>query len=118
MKKLLVLVLLFIGIQIASYSQGKCEVLWNNAWYPAIILESTETSWKVHYDGYGAEWDEWVGKDRIKFVWKKGDTVKVLWNTQWYKAFIIDISKDQYLVHYDGYGSEWDEWIKTDRMKN
>lgn len=118
MKKILLLFLLFAGIQSAAFTQSKCEVYWNAQWYPATILETKENSWKIHYDGYGAEWDEWVGNDRIKFLWKKGDKLQVLWNKQWYKAYIIDISSDQYLIHYDGYGSEWDEWVKADRMKN
>lgn len=48
---------------------------------------------------------------------KKGDKVQVEWNGIWYKAEIIDITKDKYKIHYEGYGTEWDEWVGNNRMK-
>ncbi len=51
----------------ASYERGqKVEVEWHGTWYPAVVIEVGQGQWKIHYDGYGDDWDEWVGTDRIK----------------------------------------------------
>jgi hypothetical protein len=43
-----------------------CDVLWNGQWYPAKILKAEKDRWLVHYIGFLNNWDEWVGKDRIR----------------------------------------------------
>lgn len=43
-----------------------CEVLWKEKFYPAKILEQRDNQYYVHYDGYNASWDEWVGLSRMK----------------------------------------------------
>lgn len=43
--------------------------------------------------------------------------VQVKFGNQWYNAEIIDVKNDQYKIHYDGYGNNWDEWVKADRIK-
>ncbi len=42
------------------------EVEWQGAWYAAVIRESRGALWLIHYEGYGDEWDEVVGDDRIR----------------------------------------------------
>ena len=44
------------------------QVLWpdDGVWYDAKILEGKLGIHRIHYDGYGDEWDEWVGPDRIR----------------------------------------------------
>jgi hypothetical protein len=71
----------------------------------------------VHYDNYDAQWDEWVGSDRIKQPWKKGDKVNVEWKGDWYTATILETGEGKYKIHYDGWGDEWDEWVTSSRMK-
>jgi RNA polymerase sigma factor (sigma-70 family) len=44
-----------------------CSVEWKENWYPAKILKKEKDRWLIHYIGYEKSWDEWVGKDRIKF---------------------------------------------------
>jgi hypothetical protein len=44
----------------------RVEVLWENDWYPATILEVKDSKYKIHYVGYGAEWDEWVDAARLR----------------------------------------------------
>ena len=46
-----------------------------------------------------------------------GENVKVEWKGSWWDAQILDINGDNYLIHYDGFDSSWDEWIDTTRMK-
>lgn len=42
------------------------QVLWKGKWWPASVIGLGEGRWKIHYDGYEASWDEWVGRDRMK----------------------------------------------------
>lgn len=47
-----------------------------------------------------------------------GQRVKVLSAGQWYDATIINVSNDnQYYVHYEGWGNNYDEWVTADRVQ-
>lgn len=50
-------------------------------------------------------------------AYKLHDKVKVKWSGSWWDAEIIQVNGDQYKIHYDNYGSNWDEWVKTDRIQ-
>jgi len=41
-------------------------VEWHGTWFPAEVLRRDGTRSFIHYTGYGANWDEWVGPDRIR----------------------------------------------------
>ena len=47
-------------------TKEEVEVEWHGSWWPAIVLEKRSERWLVHYDGYGTEWDEVVGAERIR----------------------------------------------------
>ena len=56
-----------IAVDTAEIGIGdSVQVNWKGAWYPAKVLEANNGKYKIHYDGYGDNWDEWVGNDRIK----------------------------------------------------
>ncbi len=43
------------------------DVEWQGRWYPASVIAVPEPgAFTIHYDGYGAEWDETVGSARIR----------------------------------------------------
>lgn len=42
------------------------EVEWRGSWWPAVLVERRGDLWLIHYEGYGDEWDETVGPDRIR----------------------------------------------------
>ena len=42
------------------------EVEWEKKWWPAKVMDSRYGLHSIHYDGYGPEWDEWVGPQRIR----------------------------------------------------
>ena len=46
-----------------------------------------------------------------------GEQVKVEWKGSWWDALVREVSGDQYLVHYVGFDSSWDEWVTTQRMQ-
>lgn len=46
------------GTRVSVKSEGK--------WYPARVLRAWYGLHYVHYDGWSAEWDEWVAPDAIK----------------------------------------------------
>ena len=51
----------------------RVEVEWHGDWYPAHVLEvgtAFPPTYKIHYDGYGEDWDEDVGLDRIRIEQK------------------------------------------------
>jgi hypothetical protein len=44
-------------------------IRWNGRWYPGrIVREVTATSWEISYDGYGDDWNEVVGADRLRLA--------------------------------------------------
>nr|HPM41927.1 Tudor-knot domain-containing protein [bacterium] len=84
----------------------------------------------IHYDGYGKNWDECVGKERIRggkasaeatsgAKFAVGDDVKVLWKGSWYDASVTEVNakKGKYKITYEGYDKSWDEWVGNDRIK-
>ncbi|MBI2340682.1 MAG: hypothetical protein HYU99_10040 [Deltaproteobacteria bacterium] len=108
----------------------KAQVLWKGTWYPASVLKATDSQCFIHYDGYGSNWDEWVGSDRIKIggavskadsaasgPFSEGDPVQVLWKGTWYPAHVLQAKGKQLYIHYDGYDSSWDEWVGPERYR-
>lgn len=45
------------------------------------------------------------------------DAVEIHWSGQWYKGKILEVANGQYKVRYDGWGSAFDEWVSSDRLK-
>jgi hypothetical protein len=50
-------------------------------------------------------------------TWKAGDRLEIKWGSSWYKGEVIAVDGERYKVHYDGYGSNWDEWAGADRLR-
>ena len=50
-------------------------------------------------------------------TWKVGDAVQVLWAGAWYPARILQAKGGTYLISYDGYNSNWDEWVAPARVR-
>lgn len=105
----------------------KAQVLWKGNWYPATVLKTAGEQCFIHYDGYGNSWDEWVGSARYRPVgppqahvanFSEGTPVSVLWKGSWYKATVVKTSGNQWYIHYDGYGNNWDEWVGQDRIRS
>lgn len=46
-----------------------------------------------------------------------GSKVEVKWGNAWYPGRILRADGGRYLVSYDGYGSNWDEWVDATRIR-
>jgi hypothetical protein len=115
-------------------STGPCavgkgiEVEWQGSWYPAVIEAGPNGSGQcqIGYVGYGDEWDEWVGAERMRAqpapgaLCAVGLTIEVLWNASWYPAVVEQgmNATGQCQIGYVGYGDEWDEWVGPERMRS
>ena len=122
------------GFSVAGYAAckvgDKSEVLWKGTWYPATVKKVKGSECYIHYTGYGNDWDEWVGPDRIKIAGETtaaampksnftvGDPVSVNWKGSWYPARVIATGKGKWKIHYDGYDNSWDEWVTASRMRS
>lgn len=129
-----------------SYQVGdEVMVEWEGKEYPALILgQENANKFKVHFEGYEDSWDETVNKARIKGhkkgdeprpeppakvrakaleaaktnTYKVGDQIRVEWQGRFYAAHVVEIvGKEQYRVHYEGYGPEWDENVGLSRVQ-
>jgi hypothetical protein len=102
---------------------ARVQVKWKGSWYNATVLRVRPgPAYLVHYDGYASSWDEWVGPGRIKArgvpLFPPGALVSVLWKGKWYPATVLRVKGGPlYFVHYDGYGSNWDEWVGPGRIR-
>jgi pentatricopeptide repeat protein len=43
------------------------EVEWEGEWWKAEVRDVRGSRYYVHYVGWEDEWDEWVGRDRVRF---------------------------------------------------
>jgi hypothetical protein len=46
-----------------------------------------------------------------------GQKVDVSWGGSWWQGQVLSVKDDKYLVHYIGWGSNWDEWVTTARLR-
>jgi len=119
-------------------------VEWEKNVYPAKIIETQGTKFKVHYDGYDPIWDEVVPRERVKGpvegtvvhpeppqkvrakalaaaqtnIYKIGDRVRVEWHGTMYPAVIVGIvGQERYRIHFEGYGDEWDDTVGLARIQ-
>lgn len=54
------------GAARALHVGDKALVSWSGGWYAATVLEVGEGTYKIRYDGWSADWDEWVGPARMR----------------------------------------------------
>lgn len=46
-----------------------------------------------------------------------GTRVEIEWSGSWYPGRILRAGNGRYLVSFDGYGSNWDEWVDASRLR-
>ena len=50
--------------------------------------------------------------------YKKNDKVEIDYNGTWYPGYIMETKADQYKVHYDDYGADWDSWLPASKLRS
>jgi hypothetical protein len=101
----------------------KVEVISGGSWWAATVVKTDGKKYFIHYNGWGDEWDEWVGKDRIYFLPVQAaakaaaKAVEVEWSGTWWPATVLKTDGERTYIHYDGFGDEWDEWVGKDRIR-
>ena len=50
-------------------------------------------------------------------TYSAGQQIKVEWNGSWWDAIVREVNGENYLIHYIGFDSSWDEWVGTNRIK-
>jgi hypothetical protein len=97
------------------------EVKTKDKWWTGRIIEEKGNRVKVTHPGWGADWDEWAGPNRVRPVQKeaipKGTRVRVEWNGQWYDARIVEVVEGVHRVHYEGYPNSDDEFVSRGRIQ-
>lgn len=88
-------------------------VEWQKAWWPAVVLKTEKDQYRIHYVGHADIWDEWVGKDRIRFP----KPAQVEWEGKWWPATVQKTEGEKFFIHYIGHDSSWDEWVGKDRIR-
>jgi hypothetical protein len=124
--RLLILAALLAGALLAPSAKASAtagiQVLWGGSWWDATALESRGRTTKIHYTGWGTEWDEWVEGSRIRRAPppltnpRVGIDVEIEWKGSYWPGRIVQ-KRDRWLkVHYAGWGAEWDEWVEQRRL--
>jgi hypothetical protein len=112
---------------VAAAEKPEIEVEWGGQWWPATVVQKNGDKTLIHYVGWGDEWDEWVMKDRMRplpgapkpgtpMPVEKAE-IEVEWEGQWYPATVLKKMGTKTLIHYVGWGAEWDEWVNKDRIR-
>lgn len=96
---------------------GSLFVEWHGSWWPAHVVKRTNDGRAViHYDGWGAEWDEAVDASRMTHPVADGKLF-VEWRGSYWPASIVSAPSERALrVHYEGWGKEWDEAVEPSRL--
>lgn len=103
-------------------STGGIQVFWGGSWWDATALESRGSTTKIHYTGWGSEWDEWVDGSRMRTRpaaltnARVGVDVEIEWKGSYWPGRIVQKRERWLEVHYTGWGTEWDEWVEQRRL--
>ena len=110
------------GWKVGDYLRAKDH---QGKWYGARVIDVAQTKdkWKVHFPGWDAKWDEWLGAERIQPIapppLQVGRRYEVEWNQgRWFVATVIkELEGFFWFVHYAGEEGEDDEWVTQDRVR-
>jgi Caspase domain len=106
-----------LGQLLEAYSESGGE----SGWYRAVVVEVRPRQVKVHFLGFGDEWDEWVGPDRQR-PWEPvhhpvGTRLQVQYEEAWYGATVLEARWGLHLIRYDDHTDDWDEWVAPERIR-
>ncbi len=86
--------------------------------YRATIVDIDRDKYKIHFDGYHSFYDVWMTVEQLQKVPHTGSQIEIYGvDGKWYKASILDVSGNQYKVHYEGYDASNDRWITREQFR-
>ena len=99
----------------------RAEIYSANQWWRGYITEAQNNKFKVHYYGWEDSDDEWVTAKQLRqpkiTQYRVGEKVEVEWQKKWYPAKVLEVKGGSHFITYEGYGSEWDEWVSSKRIR-
>ena len=99
----------------AAQAQGRAAyATWGQSIWPVSVASAGGGSFRIHYVGWGAEWDETVGCDRLR----RGGSgaLAAEWHGAYYPASVIREDRQGTLIHYEGYDDSWNEVVPQSRL--
>lgn len=102
--------------------QGKYFLVsWQNNDYTARVIKQKGSFSRIHYPGWGSEFDEWRETSELKeiefVVYDINSIIEVEWEGVWYPARIIKIQDCFHFIAYEGYEDYWNEWVTSERIR-
>ncbi|MBW2455139.1 MAG: caspase family protein [Deltaproteobacteria bacterium] len=111
-------------IKFRRYPVGAAiDVYWGKKIWPAKVERADGSFHFISYPGWPPYWNEWITSRRIvgaapaKGAIAKDAAVMVEWRGDWWPAQVLERKGNRYLIHYDGYEANWDEWVGPDRIR-
>lgn len=96
----------------------------NRLLFADVVTQVSADSWRVHYDGYGAEAGETVGPERLRRPFagptahNVGSAVTVDVNGQSVAGKVLAASAaDHWVVRFEAFGPQYDQDVAADRIK-
>jgi hypothetical protein len=94
-----------------------CVGLREMAQYGELELAFIEGQKSMFYAGKDFPRDATLAAVEEEAAPRVGERVEVEWHGKWYRAKSIDADGDQLLVHFNGFGSDADEWVGPERVR-
>ncbi len=94
------------------------DVLWGNAFYPARVLAIRGDDYLIRYEGWGAQWDEWVDDSRIRYATPavvRAEPSWFYWRGAWRTARVLERQGRWLRVTSDGWREA--QWIDADTYR-
>lgn len=104
----------------------RVEVKYQGKYWKARITGTKDGRFWIHWLGFRDYPDELVAASLVRIpevaaqatpAYKVGRKVEVIWKNEWYPATILKTRGRVFLIHYTGYGDEWDEWVSSKRIR-
>ena len=109
------------ALDFTTYPVGTAlRVTWGNKVYDAKVTAVEDGFMRITYPGYEAKWDEWITTRRVVGLAGQPDKRKALqvkWKGNWYPAHLNEKRDGKWCISYDGFGSDWDECVDKDRVR-
>ncbi len=104
------------------FVKSQLEAWDGEGWYRAEVLKVDDRGRAyVHYIGYDAKYDEWLGLERLR-PWRPelvpvGARVTVREDGKDYTATVTAERLGLHRMRYDGWDAEWDDWLPAARLQ-